>query len=75
MQSPFSDPLTFWSRVLLRLGVVLGLLAVAPAVVDYLVLRGAAVLLAAMALNALMPLAVLCLVGGGGLWVWSRLAR
>ena len=69
VQSPFADPLTFWTRVLIRLGIVLGLLAVGPAVVDYVVFKGAAVVLATMALYTLLPLAVLCLGAGIVLWI------
>ena len=75
MTSPFSDPLTFWSRVLIRLGVVLGLLAVGPAVIDYLVFGGAAVVLASMALYTLLPLAVLCLAAGIVVWIVGKLRK
>lgn len=70
--SPFSDPLTFWSRVLLRLGIVLAVLAVAPAAIDFVVFKGGAIVLATIALYTLAPLAALSLLIGAGLWVWSR---
>ena len=73
--SPFSDPLTFWSRVLIRLGLVLGLLAVGPAAIDYLVFGGAAIVLATMALYTLLPLAVISLAGGLVVWIIGRLKR
>ena len=72
MTNLFSDPLTFWSRVLIRLGLVLGLLAVGPAVVDYLVFGGAAIVLATMALYTLLPLAVLSLAAGILVWAIGK---
>ncbi len=75
MQNPFSDPLVFWSQVLTRLGLVLAALAVAPAVIDILIFKGAAAVVAVLALYALVPLALLSLVAGGGLWVVNRFKK
>ena len=75
MTSLFSDPLTFWSRVLIRLGLVLGALAVGPAVVDFLFFRGGAVVIATIAIYTLAPLAVLSLALGLALWVWRALRK
>lgn len=73
--SPITDPLSFWSRVLVRLGLVLGLVAVAPAIIDFIFFGGAAIVIATIALYALAPLAVACLLFGIPLWVWSKLRK
>lgn len=75
MPSPYSDPLTFWSRVLFRLGVVLALLAVAPLAIDFVVFKGAAIVIAIVALYTLLPLAALCLLIGAGVWIASKLQK
>jgi hypothetical protein len=75
MKSPFSDPLAFWAGALLRLGLVLALVAVAPTAIDILFLKGAAIVLATMALYMLAPLAVISLVAGAGLWVADKLRK
>ena len=75
MITPYSDPLTFWSRMLLRLGLILALGAIAPAVADFLIFKGGIIVIAIIALNTLAPLAVLSLVVGAGLWVAGKLKK
>ena len=75
MQSPFSDPLSFWTRVLFRLGIVLALVALGPAVIDFVFFKGQAVIIATIALYSLAPLAVLCLIGAALLWGIGLLRR
>jgi hypothetical protein len=75
MRSLYSDPLTFWSRVLFRLGLVLGLLGVAPGVIDFLIFNGAAIVIAIVALYTLLPLAALSLLAAAGLWIASKLQK
>ena len=74
MANPATDPLTFWTRALIRLGVVLALCALGPMTIDIFFFHGAAAVLAALALYMLAPLAVICLGVGGVLWFigWSR---
>ena len=71
--SPISDPLAFWAGALIRLGAVLAIVGVAPAAIDFLFFNGAAVVMAAIALYTLLPLAALCLFIGGVLWIIDKL--
>ena len=75
MLQPVKDPLTYWTRVFLVLGLVLLVLAVVPAVIDFTLLNGSLVVVAIIALSALGPLAVLFVVIGAILWVIGKLRR
>ena len=75
MMTPISDPLTFWMRTTLRLGLVLTALSVLPAVIDFLFFRGGAIVAAIIALYTLAPLAVLSLLVGSTLWVFKQVRR
>lgn len=73
--TPVGDPLTFWMRAAWRLGLVLAALSILPAVIDYIFFKGAAIVIAIIALNTLAPLAVLTLLVGAGLWVVRKLRK
>lgn len=73
--SPYTDPAAFWSRVFVRLGLVLAVLAAAPAVIDFFIFKGAAVTIAVIALFTLAPLALLSLLTGIGVWIAGKLRK
>ena len=73
MMTPISDPLTFWMRATLRLGLVLAALAIVPAIVDFVFFKGAAIVIAIIAIYTLAPLAALSLLVGSALWLVKRL--
>ena len=73
--NPYSDPLAFWSGGFIRLGIVLAIVSILPLGIDYLIFNGAAIVLATMALYTLLPLAIICLLVGVGLWIVGRLRK